>query len=858
MMRSRFVACLLALVLETSCRPCPGGLVRKEVVLVPGGRGAAPLVAPLAPPFSLRYDRLDLDSGIPALVVPVDGDVPVTLSVWVGAGSDDEAEAEAGAAHVAARALIDPAVSPAAAAAAARVRSSGGAVVFETTRGWTRIGVRAPRERLEQAAAVLHPYLAAPAPDDPSVSRAAASVGREADLWWADRGAVARHRLGSLVMGIRDRGHYPDPGRLGELEAARVAEYIDRVWRAPRMVVGAALGEDDLAVLASLPPPAPGPAAGPDLAAPGSGPPVDVVVPAGTSDADPGDGASLVLMGRGLPPVGDELGPAAHVLATALAADTPASVCAELGRYEGVESCRGSVHLHAAATVLEIEARVSSGAEIDAAAAMAAWLDMNLGRPPGDALLAHAAACIGGGWAAGLQDPFRGPDLLARHELLALGGVPPEDYLALVIETSRDEVVRVLSRMHEHEPAFVVALPPSVEGEGGAVDAAGLAHGVAAGRRGFDEALERARDACGGGDRADHRVDGVEVVARTTPGKGAVAVTGMVAAGSLSDPPGQAGTAKLLSLLMARSLERAVDASPALDPSFIRSSAFYELDHLGITLEVPPDRMDQGVAAVRGALLFPAMDELAFEAARQHCMAEADSSPDGLGEPLLEALGELLGLDGPLDPDGSVSSLGILSRDALRGFHAAALERGAGLAVAGDTDPEEACRLASLSVHLAPPRTGEAVKLMDPTPSGAAQTEAYVAHRGSDVHVVVTLEAPGRDDPQSDQTAARVMLMDGAGGSLERELVDERALASSAAAAYVATARWGVVVVHVTAPATNLETLVEVMPEVVEQAGGGFTDEQIEDARLAIATRRREALATASTAAPLMALEALY
>jgi predicted Zn-dependent peptidase len=456
-----------------------------------------------------------------------------------------------------------------------------------------------------------------------------------------------------------------------------------------------------------------------------------------------------------------------------------------------------------------------------------------------------------------MTDPFRAAGLLARHEIVMTGSVDPEDHLGAILGATGADGARIAAAIEPAHLGFVVVPAPGLSAtlsSGSIFDAASS---------GVDVVFETSRsasEACEPRDGiASSDVGGIRIVARRTEGSGAVAVTGLVAAGALAESPAASGTSKLLSVLMARSLDGAVNSSPALDPAFVRTGSVYAADHVGVFVEAPPEALVAAVLAVRSALLAPAMDVDSFESARQLCIAESGMAPPIEVQALRDAYGSILALGSSLDPEGSVSTLGGLTRQSVMQFHSAALKRGAVISVAGEVDPLKGCHACSVAVlaPLAPdaqPATLASPSPVVPVPAGTT----VVQGPGSDAVIVIAYPVEGISHESRWAIEALAKLLDGPSGILTREIVVERALAQKCSASYWGTEQFGIVTLTVRAPATNVLAVVNILPVVVGEAiGEPPTDEQMQAVRAALLSVRAHDLALPGPASKTLALEVL-
>ncbi len=833
--------------------------MRKQIVLMPAAAGALSAGGSLAPVVSLRYDRLKLGPGLGALVSPVPAQLPATFALFVRAGSDHELVGEAGASHLARLALLDPSTSPVASAALQEIRDAGGTFEARTCRGLTLVKVEVPGHMLSRAISVLDPFVSPPRIPEDALDRAKVAAHKEADAWWADPAGVASHVLVSLLLGTPSEGLFPDPAQVMAPSAETVDGYVARTFVGEAMVLGAAVSDEDLGVLSSLAAPALGDVAPTPASASGQKwPAVQVLETASSSDADHAPATASVSVGMALPGLGEQGGICGQVLASALASDVPGTVRDALSRSPGVLGSTARVELLPEATLLVFDAEVVPGQEAGTASLMVTSLALGLIEPPRDPVLGHAAGRIASGWVAGLQDPFMAPELLASHELVAGASLPAEDHLAAIMQTGAAAAASLCAGLDGRRMALVVV--PSSGLSAGSLSA-DVRSAVLSGLDGLDQARSSARVSCApAGGTSSSEAGGVHVLASVTPALGSVAVTGVLGVGSLADPPGREGTTRLLAQLMARELGRGVEASPALDASFVRTSAFYMPDHVGVTLLVPAGREDQALMVVRRALLDPAMDVTTFELARQQCMATGPLFVQPTSQALRAALGALLGQAGPLDPEGDVSSLGILTRDGVAAFHAAALAQGAAIAIGGEVDPETACVAGALAVHAAPRLHAEPALLAQPSPGSSWATATVdLDAGGQEVLVVGALLAPGLGDPGSARAEALSMWLDGPDGPLAEVLVSGRALASQISASYWATGSWGAIVLSAVAPATNAD---DILLELFVIATGiekhPPSPEKMEKLEALVATRRASDLALPWTASRVLALSCLF
>ncbi len=847
---------LLALALASGCRPCPRGPETRQLRLA-FTSGAA------APPFTLDYTDTSLKGDLRAIVTPVPAGVPVTLSLWIRSGSDDERDGEAGASHLARHVLLDPGTDADASAAAAAVTDAGGRVEAWTSRSATVVTVTAPPGRLREAVAVLGPLVRPPEVLEEPLARARQAVEREADAFWAQPLARARDRLHSLMLApAHASGLFPPLEGLDGTGASQVTAFIKRTYTSGRMVLGASLPQASLAALDALPAPRKG-AAKPAPAPPPVDGPMAALLEPGPAGL-PGHAGSLLAAGVLLPALSDGQGAAAHLLARRLAARGPGTVHEHLTRLGGgLDEVDAVLDVTPRGSLMTISGRVEEGGELEAVQAVSEAVAELAVLPPGGPGLEHAALETAAAWMIDLQDPFVAPSRLARHAFLTQAALPPEDHLGLLFDVDPQDVASLARTLLEPGTTGLVLVPASGKGHDGpqAPDAEEIAARAAEALDGMRSVAGRAADQCKAGPAgASALAPGIRVAALRTTGSGAVAISALAGAGTLSDPPAREGSAALLSLLMARSLDEAVRQSPGLDPGFVASSTTHEMHGVGVHLVVPPDRWLEGVLAVRSAILSPALDATSFEAARQKLLSLAGAEPDAGTAAERDALASLLGLGPGYQPAGSVVSLGALSVQQVRGFHEAALARDVVVAIAGQIDEQQACAAASVAFRpaLVEPQ-GEGIALLAPTPTAAPAVQpAGSQGSGAMAWVAMAWPMPGRADEGHAASLLLARVLGGDGGILARSVIHEGGLAESIDATAWAGPDWGVLLVHVRTPSANVQAVIEaVAGTLAALADSPPPNEALDDAREAVELARAQELALPATAARLVAAEAL-
>jgi len=845
-MRRPAVQILIMLVLASACRPCTRGPVTRQLKLSFTAEASTP-------PFTLDYIDTSLKGDLRTLVATVPPGLPVTLSLWIRAGSDDEGEGESGAAHLARRVLLDAGTD---AGATSAVIAAGGRVEAWTSRRATVVTVTAPPAALQEAVSVLGPFVRPPGVQDVPLARARQEVEREADAFWASPEARARDRLFSLVLGPgQPAALYPPLAALGQTGTEPVTAFMRRTYTAGRMVLGASVAQASLDVLDGLPVPRKGAAkkgpAPPDLQA------------AAASVLDPGvcAGDPLLVGGVLLPALAAKDGAAAHLLARRLADRGPGTVHEHLTRLgRGFTDVETVIEATDTGNLVTFSGRVEEGSESEAVHALAEALAEQGAIPPGGPALEHAALQTAAAWMTDLQDPFIAPSRFARHAFLTHGALSPEDHLALLFEVEPPEAVTLARGLLQAGSASFVLVPscPAGHDEPHLPDAEQLAGEATEAARQVREASDRASKQCvGQGGISASPGPGVRVVTLRTAASGAVAITGLLGAGSLNDPPGREGAAALLSLLVARSLDEAVKLSPGLDQGFVTSSTTHDAQAVGVHLVVPPDRWLEGVLAVRSAMLSPALDATSFEHARQQLLSLSGPEPDGQSAARQDALASLLGLGSGYDPGGTAASLGALSVQEMQRFHHAALERDVVLAIAGEVDVEHACTAASVALRPSVVEPGgETLALQSPTPTAAPA--ALDEGSGAMAWIAMAWPMPGRAHEDHAASLVLARLLGGDGGILAGSVIQEGGLAESIDVQQWAGRDWGVLLVHVRTPATNVQAVIgSVESALAALAETPPPSDALEAAAGAVLLARAQQLALPAGAARLIAAEAL-
>jgi predicted Zn-dependent peptidase len=814
------------------------------------------VAGPSAPPLTLALRRTSLDGGLRVIIIPIPEGVPPTYSLWIRAGSDHEEPAEAGASHLARHILLGSGEST---KAVAELAASGGACDARTSRRFTTVTVHAPPGGTRAALELLDTFLRPAVPSEEAVYAARAQVAQEADAWWQGPDARTIDALRSLMIGPRRAASlFPDVGSLGKTGAQAVGAFLDRNFRSERMVLAASIPESQMKELSTLAKPRKG-GADDDPAARDPEKPYALVL-------DPQTGnASIVAAGVVLPPMRSGQGAGAHLLARWLGREGPGTVHEYLTELNG--ACR-SVNVvlddEGGPALLAISAQVEPGREREAVMAMASALALSSVIAPQGPVLEHGALATSAEWMIELQNPMAAPQRLARYEIIA-GGIPPEDFLTSLFDVEPGDAAAIAGGFLAPGGMGFVLAQASTQGHDApeAIEQEIAAAAAAAAVKGTQERAARAAAECGGKDApaTATTTEGLRIASLRTAGAGAVAITGLIGAGSLHEAPGREGTAKLLSLLMTRKLAAAVSSSPGLEPEFVTSSAIYRPDRVGVHLVVPEDRWLEGLLAVRSALLRPPFGTKAFEQARQRCIALSALSQDPRTRGMRSAVGSLMGLEAGYGPDGTVASLGTLTAEGVRGFHRAALTASAVVAVAGGVDPAEACTASAVAFEpLVTDVDVQSSQLMAPGPQvqGPDAQPASVEGAGPVAWITAAWAAPGYggEDFLPMQIVAR--LLDGPDGILARSIIDARGLADRIEVDTWTTDGWGIFVVQIQAPASNVGAVQqELAASIADLSASAPSKSEIESAGAQLLARRMQAMALPDTAARILALEIL-
>ncbi|MDH4044332.1 MAG: insulinase family protein [Gemmatimonadota bacterium] len=522
-------------------------------------------------------------------------------------------------------------------------------------------------------------------------------------------------------------------------------------------------------------------------------------------------------------------------------------------RVPGLASAVGASHFNAGDVGVFDVSLTSQVDRVEPAMRRAVGLVETLaGQGPDPVQLERVRALFATYWARRLESADGRATLLAEQE--ALGTYRrAETYRAALDAVTADDVRRVAARWLPRDAVGAVAYVPRAA-ESCLADLAWPPSEAAPPPSPLAPARRSAAVRASGGDET--RVDGVHVVRwpgvdlvlRRRPGTGVIALGAYLPGLPGQETPANAGISRLLIRSALRgadgqSIEQLATAAELLGGAV---GTVANVDGVGVTLAVHTAAARDGMALLRTILERPTLtpDDVMREAGLQADDA-ARRRDDMFSHPVEAVIRAAFGADAyGLDALGEPEIVRAIDADALRDWHAAALQRRALVVVVGDLEPQA---LRDAGAVFADWRGTDGAVTAQAKWAGARHLEERAKAQTA---LAMAFPAPpaGSDDRYGHAVLAS--LLSGLAGRLFDELREQRALAYTVHATPWLRRRAGAVLTYIaTSPEREDEARTAMLDVLGAVADGPLPDEELDRARAyaagLIAIRRQHAHAVA-------------
>lgn len=308
------------------------------------------------------------------------------------------------------------------------------------------------------------------------------------------------------------------------------------------------------------------------------------------------------------------------------------------------------------------------------------------------------------------------------------------------------------------------------------------------------------------------------------------------AAGSMFDPPGQAGLAGLTRALL--DLGAGVRDETAIAEELADIGAHLgggaDTDRASVSLRTlaAADKRDVALDILRSVISRPHFDATILEREKARTVAglkEAMTRPDSIGG---KAFWAALYPDHPYGRQATPESVSALERDALVAFHARHYSAAsASITLVGDLSRSEAERIAeSLSAGL----PGGNAQPLPPPPGANRQGRQNIAHPASQAHIAIGLPAIERGHPDFFPLLVGNYTLGGGGfvSRLMKEVRDKRGFAYSVYSYFAPLKHPGPFQIGLQTKRSQAGEAIKVARQVLDGfVAGGPTDEELEAAK---------------------------
>ncbi|MDX1564953.1 MAG: pitrilysin family protein [Phycisphaeraceae bacterium] len=335
-----------------------------------------------------------------------------------------------------------------------------------------------------------------------------------------------------------------------------------------------------------------------------------------------------------------------------------------------------------------------------------------------------------------------------------------------------------------------------------------------------------------------HRFDnGLELLIEPIEHATSCAMSWLVPAGVAHEPPGEQGVAAVLAEMLHRGAgdRGAREHSDALDELGVRRSVDPMTLYTGLSATFLGRRLGDVLPLLSDMVLRPALEQTAFEPARQLALQEIDSLDD---DPQQRAMVELkqahLGEPTGRPTMGRAEDVAKLDVDRCRSFWKNRfVPDGSILALAGNVEIDSAQKTVGRLIEAWSGKQHDTK-----TDSSGSVARRHLPSPSTQLHIGLAHEAAGQQDPASLQEQLAVAVLSGGmSGRLFTEVREARGLCYSVYATYWAMRQRGAVFAYAGTTAARAAETLAVMTDQLQRMAEGVEADEFERARTGLLAR---------------------
>jgi len=318
------------------------------------------------------------------------------------------------------------------------------------------------------------------------------------------------------------------------------------------------------------------------------------------------------------------------------------------------------------------------------------------------------------------------------------------------------------------------------------------------------------------------------VLAKGSKPGGLCAMTLLVSAGQMYDPPGRLGLASVLADVMGRGVRGggARAYADSLDKIGVYRSVSAGRTRLSLSGCWLPEHTAKALPGLLDMVVHPTLSDESVERARLLAVQMARSSRDEPEQVLSDALSLRHGPEALSQPAAGIEAdLAAISAQELRAFYRShVVPEGAVLAMAGPIDPSQCMELIAQSVECW--RGGSPVlPAMVPGPRG----DQWISREGDHTYLGMLADAPDIRSPQARMSnLVAEVLGGGMSCRLNREAREDRGLCYAIEAEYSANEHVGVLGISANCRPSNTRKLIDCIESVLGRLAQGLDADELD------------------------------